>query len=196
MKDLTIELDAILSGHQNPIYTVENGPKPNMLFTAGNDKGVVLWDLDSMTFKAILMKVQTSVYALHYISEIACLAIGEQSGKVSIYDFKTDKVIATLEHHKKPIFDIKTVPSKSEIVVSSEDGSVSIWSWIKFEKVHSFQVSSTTIRNIVLSPDEKIIALGSKDACIYIYDAHDYSLLKQIKEHSLPVTSLSFSPDG
>ncbi|HLT42162.1 MAG TPA: hypothetical protein VKZ95_05605, partial [Sphingobacteriaceae bacterium] len=84
MKNLTVALDAILSGHQNPIYTVENGPNPNMLFTAGNDKGVVLWDLDTMTFKSILMKVQTSVYALHYIPEISCLAVGEQSGKVSI----------------------------------------------------------------------------------------------------------------
>lgn len=196
MNELTIELESILSGHQNPIYTVENGPRPNMLFTAGNDKGVVLWDLDTMTFKEVLMNVHTSVYALHYIPEIACLAIGEQSGKVSMYDFTQNKVVATLIHHQKPIFDIKSIRGKAEIILSSEDGSVSIWCWKEFKKVHQFQLSATTIRNIAVSPDEKHVAFGAKDTRLFIVDAHDYGLIKEINEHTLPITSLCFSPDG
>lgn len=65
---LSIELDAILSGHQNPIYTVENGPEPYHLFTGGNDKGLVLWNLEKMNFEKILLPVQSSIYSAHYDS--------------------------------------------------------------------------------------------------------------------------------
>ena len=196
MNELTIELEAILSGHQNPIYTVENGPRANMLFTAGNDKGVVLWDLDTMTFKSILMAVESSVYALHYIAELSCLAIGEQSGKVTLYDFTKDQVVATLTGHQKPIFDIKSLPSKGEIILASEDGSVSIWCSKNFNKIHQFQLSTSTVRNIAVSPNGKQLAFGAKDARIFIVDAQDYTLVKEINQHSLPITSLCFSPDG
>ncbi|HLT42667.1 MAG TPA: hypothetical protein VKZ95_08185, partial [Sphingobacteriaceae bacterium] len=31
---------------------------------------------------------------------------------------------------------------------------------------------------------------------VYIYDSNDYTLLQKLREHSLPITSLCFSPDG
>src|SRR5690606_1031612 len=120
MLDVSVQLDAILSGHQNPIYTVENGPEPNHIITGGNDKGVVLWDLKKMTFDRILMPVESSVYALHYIPFLNLLSIGERSGKVSLFSFDANKVVATLFYHEKPVFDLHVLKNKKELLVASE----------------------------------------------------------------------------
>ena len=196
MLELTVQLDAILSGHQNPIYTVENGSKPNEILTAGNDKGIVAWNLDKMSFDKILLPVQSSVYALHYIPTLDCLAIGERSGKISIFSFKENKILATLPFHEKPVFDIKVLKSKNELLAASEDGVVSIWCLKDFKKLHHIQLSEQTTRTITISPDEKTVAFGTKDAKIYIFNAEDYSFKFLLKEHTMPVTSMCFSPDG
>src|SRR5690606_23749402 len=112
MMELNVELDAILSGHQNPIYTVENGPLSHQIFTAGNDKGVVLWDLNKMGFDKVLLPVDSSVYALRYIPELNYLIVGERSGKIGVFDFATGGIISTLSYHDKPVFDLLYIKGK------------------------------------------------------------------------------------
>lgn len=196
MLKLSVDLDAILSGHQNPIYTVENGPQSNEIFTGGNDKGVVLWNLDRMTFDRILMPVESSVYALHYIEHINCIAIGERSGKITIFSFDKNEILSTLDSHTKPVFDLKSLKGKDELLAASEDGNVSIWCLKTFKKLHHLEISSQTVRTIAINPDETLISFGTKDAKVYIFNASDFSFNCLLKEHSMPVTSMCFSPDG
>ena len=70
------------------------------------------------------MPVSSSVYALHAPAIVPVLAAGERNGDVSLFNFEEQKVTAVLKHHKQPIFDIKSVSSKKELLVSSEDGTV------------------------------------------------------------------------
>jgi len=193
---IKINLQATLSGHQNPIFTAENSQKPGILFTAGNDKGVVEWSLKTMSFIKVMFPVRSSVYALHCPVSAPFLIAGERSGQVNVFDFKEQKVTHVLQHHKLPVFDIKTVPSKNELLLSSEDGTVSVWDLPSMKMLYNFKVSSDTVRVISISPDEKTAAFGCKDNKIRIFKLDDYSLISELDQHTLPITSLQFSPDG
>jgi WD40 repeat protein len=193
---IEIKLQATLSGHQNPIFTAENSQKPGILFTAGNDKGVVEWSLKTLTFIKVMFPVRSSVYSLHCPVAAPFLVAGERNGQVDVFDFTEQKVTYVLQHHKLPVFDIKTVRSKNEMLLSSEDGTVSVWDLISMKMLYNFQVSAATVRVISISPDEKVVAFGCKDNKIRIYGLDDYSLLSEIDQHTLPITSLQFSPDG
>lgn len=193
---IEIKLQATLSGHQNPIFTVENSQKSGILFTAGNDKGVVEWSLKTMSFIKVMFPVKSSVYSLHCPVEAPLLIAGEKNGQANVFDFKEQKITHVLQHHKLPVFDIKTVRTKNELLLSSEDGTVSVWDLRSMQMLYDFKVSKDTVRVISISPDEKNVAFGCKDNIIRIYRLVDYSLISELKEHSLPVTSLQFSPDG
>lgn len=193
---IRIEEVATLSGHQNPIYTLENSQKQGIIFTAGNDKGIVEWRVDAPGFIKVLFPVNSSVYALHCPEAAPVLLAGERSGQVQVFNFEEQKISAVLQFHKLPIFDIKTVNSKNEILVASEDGTVSVWDLSNFKMLYHFKVSNQTVRVISVSPDEKTVAFGCKDNSIKIYNLSDYSLKHVINEHSLPISSLQFSPDG
>lgn len=193
---IEIKLLATLSGHQNPIFTAENSQKPGILFTAGNDKGVVEWSLKNMAFIKVMFPVRSSVYSLHCPAGAPLLIAGERNGQVDIFDFNEQKVTHVLQHHKLPVFDIKTVKSKNELLLASEDGTVSVWDLLTLQLLYTFKVSTATVRVISISPDEKTVAFGCKDNIIRIYQLEDYSLISELDQHTLPVTSLQFSPDG
>lgn len=182
------------SGHQNPVYALAFSDKAGIFFSAGNDKGVVEWSLKKMAFVMVKVPVQSSVYALHNYNNQ--LFIGERSGTFSVYDFIKQKVIARVNAHAKPIFDIKTIKSKNELLTTGEDGAVAVWSLKDFIEIYRFQVAYDTVRCIAISPDETEIAFGCKDHLVRIYNLADYSLKQTLEGHKLAVTSLAYHPNG
>ncbi|MGY3052302.1 WD40 repeat protein [Pedobacter sp. UYEF25] len=183
-----------LSGHQNPVYALAASDKEGIFFSAGNDKGVVEWSLKKMAFLMVKLPVESSVYVLHNYSNR--LYIGERSGLMTVYDFIAQKIIAQVQAHLKPIFDITTIKGKNELLTTGEDGMVAVWSLKDFEERFRFQISSSMVRSMAVSIDESEIAFGSKDNSIYIYNVTDYSFKHSLKIHSLAVTSLVYHPKG
>ena len=183
-----------LSGHQNPIYALANTADGKGFYSAGNDKGVVEWSLETMAFVKVLVSVQSSVYALHRYGGL--LFIAQRSGLILVYDLAGSALVATLTHHKKAVFDIKPIASKQEFISTGEDGTVAVWSLKDFSLLYSFPVISDTVRTIAVSGDEAEVALGCKDSVIRVYNSSDYGLIRELKAHKMPVTSLQYSPDG
>jgi WD40 repeat protein len=183
-----------LSGHQNPIYALADAVASDRFYSAGNDKGVVEWSLADMAFVRVVAPVQSSVYALHRLGNL--LFIGQRSGVILVFDLEEKKVVATLRHHQKGVFDLKTLAGKNELLSTGEDGNVAVWSLKDYALLYHFPVIAQTVRVISISNDEKEIALGAKDGLVRIYNSEDYSLKKELHGHTLPVTSIQYSPSG
>lgn len=183
-----------LNGHQNPIYTLANSQKKDTFFSAGNDKGVVEWSLETMSFVKVLVPVQSSVYALHRHGNL--LFIAQRSGLILVFNLDKEKIAATLSFHQKGVFDLKTIACKNELISTGEDGMLAVWSLTDFSLLYHFQIIPQTIRSIALSNDEQEIALGGKDGVIRIYRSEDYSLIRELAAHKLPITSLQYAPSG
>ena len=183
-----------LSGHQNPVYALANTADGKGFYSAGNDKGVVEWSLDTMAFVKVLVPVQSSVYALHRFGDL--LFIAQRSGLILVFDTAEEKLAATLSYHKKGVFDVKTIPSKQELISTGEDGTVAVWSLKDYALLYSFPVINDTVRTIAVSGDESEVSLGCKDSVIRIYNSADYGLMRELNGHKMPVTALQYSPNG
>src|SRR5476651_1908253 len=125
---MIVEKIAELTGHGNPIFTLELSQKPGILFTGGNDKGLVEWSLKDNTFIKVMFPVPASIYAVHGPVGFPLLFTGLRSGEVLVFDFIKQQLVTPLREHKAPVFDMKSVESKKELLVASEDGTVSVWS--------------------------------------------------------------------
>jgi centriolar protein POC1 len=193
---MTVKKIAELNGHGNPVFTLELSQKPGILFTGGNDKGLVEWSLKNNTFIKVMFPVPASIYAIHGPVGLPFLFAGLRNGDVLVFDFLKQQLLAPLKHHQKPVFDIKSVERKRELLVASEDGTVSVWDINDLKLLHTIKVSHDTIRCIDVSPDEKQVAFGCRDNQIKIYDAADYSLIKTLHGHTMSVFSLQYSNDG
>jgi len=183
-----------LPGHQNPVYALANTADGKGFYSAGNDRGVVEWSLETMSFVKVLVPVQSSVYALHRHENL--LFVAQRSGLILVYDLLKQETIATLSHHKKAVFDLLVLPQKQELLSSGEDGELAVWSIRDYTLLYSFPVIKDTVRCIAVNHAGTEIALGCKDSMIRIYSSVDYGLVKTLSGHGMPVTSLKYAPDG
>lgn len=193
---ITVEKVAELTGHSNPIFALTLSQKPGILFSGGNDKGVVEWSLKTNSFIKVMFPVISSVYAIHCPEECPFMFTGLRNGEVLVFDFIKQQLLPGLRVHRKPVFDIKSVISKKELLVASEDGTVSIWNIDTLQLVHTIKVSADTVRTISISPNEKQVAFGCRDSHIQVYDLEDYAHIGTLTGHSMAVFSTQYSPDG
>lgn len=190
---MEVNLRNTLDGHQNPIYTLAIDSDRDLLYSAGNDKGIVEWDLKTDTFKRVLCNVPASVYFLQVIPHNNLLLAGLRNGDLLV--IKKDEQVslkAKLQVEKGAIFTIQYIASKHEILAIGEQGKAYVWSLDPMELLYQFDVSKTTVRSSVMNHDEKFMALGDKDGFVYLYDIHDYHLIAKQKVHEGGVSSLAF----
>lgn len=186
---------AELTGHSNPIFTLELSQKLGILFTGGNDKGLVEWNLADNSFIKVMFPVPASIYAIHCPKGYPFMFAGLRTGEVLVFNFIEQKITHRLRHHLKPIFDIKSIETKKEFIVASEDGSISIWGLETMELVHTIKVSNDTVRSISISPYSDI-AFGCRDGSIVIYDAEEYAFVNKFEAHEMAIFNVQYSPDG
>ncbi|GGH19520.1 WD40 repeat domain-containing protein [Mucilaginibacter phyllosphaerae] len=193
---ITVHKAAELTGHSNPIFSLELSQKPGVLFSGGNDKGLVEWSLENNSFIKVMFPVMASIYAIHCPVGYPLMFAGLRSGEVLVFDFIGQKITHRLRHHIKPIFDIKSSAQKDELLIACEDGTVSVWSLKTLQLLHSIPVSNDTVRCITINPAENRVAFGCRDNRIVIYDLEDYSLIKALIGHTMAVFSLQYAPAG
>jgi len=193
---MTIEKLTELTGHGNPIYALALSQKPGILFSGGNDKGLVEWSLKTNSFIKVMFPVNASIYAIHCPAGYPLMFAGLRSGQVLVFDFIQQKLIKGLNFHTKPVFDIQSIPNKKELLVASEDGTISVWSLDTLERVHVIKVSHDTIRSIAVSPDQKSAAFGCRDNSVAVFNLEDYSAQATLTGHTMSVFATAYSTDG
>jgi len=193
---ISVTKTAELTGHSNPIFTAELSQKPGILFTGGNDKGVVEWSVKNYAFIKVMFPVPASIYALHCPTGFPYLFAGLRTGDVAVFDFLQQKIITILKHHTKPVFDIKSVPGKNELLVAAEDGKVSVWNLNSLKMLHTIHVANDTVRCIAIETGRQHVAFGCRDSHTRIYDLVDYAYITTLQGHSMAVFSASYAPDG
>lgn len=197
---LKISKSTQMMGHQNPIYALVADTEQGVLYSAGNDKGIVRWNIEEQKFERILSPVQHTVYGLHLLNEEQTLIASMRNGAVRGIDTQTGKSLWELNLHQEPVFALGALLRKGtgvEVIVASEDGTASIWNPNQpSEPLFHLKVSDSPIRCLAVSPDERWLSFGTKDGKVHVYQAEDFSPHAVLSAHTLPVTSLMFSPDG
>lgn len=193
---ITVQKVTELTGHSNPIFALTLSQKPGILFSGGNDKGVVEWSLKTNSFIKVMFPVISSVYAIHCPEGYPLMFTGLRNGEVLVFDFIKQQLLPGLRLHRKPVFDIKSVAGKKELLIASEDGTVSIWNMDTLQLVHTIQVSTDTVRTISISPNEKQVAFGCRDNNVQVYDLEDYTHIATLTGHTMAVFSTQYSPNG
>lgn len=184
-----------LSGHSNPIYAVFSHPSEAIFYTAGNDKGIVEWDLSTKSHKRVFKNVQRTVYALEIVPELNILYAGCNDGNLLVFDLETTNLKTTLSLGSA-IFSLKYIPHKEELICTTEKGLVFILSTTENELVHQFHSGEAKVRSAAVHEKLNLLATVSNDEQVRIYNLDDFTLIQEFKANTNGVGSISFSPDG
>lgn len=184
-----------LQGHNNPIYSVIAHPNKNLFYTAGNDKGIVEWDLKTQKHHKIFNRVKNTVYALAIIDNLNLLVAGCNDGNILLFDIVTTQLLETIVV-KGAVFDLKFISHKNEILASTDSGQIVIINPREKKIIHQFQSGNDKIRSFTYHKNLNFMVTVSNDEYIRIYALDDYTFITQLKGHENGVGSVAFSNDG
>lgn len=183
-----------LTGHNDCVYSLEASGQENQFFSGAGDGLVAVWDLNDSENGELLVKVSTSIYALHYMEERELLVVGENYSGIHLVDLKTRKEISSLKLTESAIFDITSYQDK--LIVADGGGTIFILNVAPLQLLNKIKLSEKSARALAINPLERHLAVGYSDHKIRIFSLdNQLKLIKEINAHNNSVFTLKYDPD-
>ena len=115
-----------LQAHSAALYALAPGRKVNTLFSAGADKVVAEWNLETFETNPFAIRTEHTVYSLLNLNNTH-LVIGTIHGSMHIIDLNSKQEIRHLKFHNAGVFHMIEIPNQNEVVAACSDGSISVW---------------------------------------------------------------------
>jgi WD40 repeat protein len=132
----------------------------------------------------------------------ALLAVGEESGKIKIYDAKTGQVTKTLAGHTAAVTGVAFTADAAQLVSGSQDKTCRLWNLAESKEIGILETPSP-VNAVALVGEEKLVATGGADNQLRTWNlpapkVEGQEAPKPVKEmaHGGPVTSLQAIANG
>lgn len=194
MLKIQVNKSHTLTGHNDCIYALTEGPDPRFFYTGAGDGMVVEWDLDHPKDGKLIAKLPHSVYALEVDSQRNLLLIGHNFEGIHVIDLQENKEIWSLKMTDQAIFDIKVIGDKA--LVGTGDGVLIVVDLPSQSIQKHIKLSSKSIRVMDIALGKMHLAIGLSDHSIKVLDLNqDFQPIANLIGHSNSVFALAYSPD-
>ncbi|QDU25790.1 Chromosome partition protein Smc [Anatilimnocola aggregata] len=168
----------------------------NKLLASGGFRTVKLWRKPEAAKALDLAGLETAARSLATSVDGKWAAIGEENGKVRIFEIATGKVAKTLEGHSAAATGVAFTADSTNLVTGSQDKTFRVWNIADQKELAKIETPAP-VNAVALVAEGKQIAAGGADNIIRLYalpDAQPAEAPKPLFEltgHTQPVTSLA-----
>lgn len=184
--------------------TVAYSRDGKLLFTAGWDKNVSIWDLTAYRKRATLKGHKQAVrfIALSPDGKILASATGtsglkkNEPGEIKLWDVATREQLMTFKGHAGRIWAIAYSPDGKTIASASHDNTVKLWEVATGKELRTLRGHLSFLWSVEFSPDGQTLASGSSDRTIRLWDPATGREKAILQGHTSKIDALAFSPDS
>jgi WD40 repeat protein len=168
------------TAHGDTIFDLAISADGKLLATAGGDKLVKLWDLESHKEIAKLEGHVAQVLSLAFNSDATQLASGGADFQLKVWDVKTRERIKTLGTHITAVNGVAWASAAGSVVGVTDGGTA--MSFANFtahngevsdeivKETKSFNAADEGLHCVATTPDGKRIFAGSQEGKLYVWD--------------------------
>jgi WD40 repeat protein len=168
----------------------------NTLLASGGFRTVKLWRKPQPNKALDLAGLETAARSLATSADGKWAAIGEENGKIRIFEVATGKVAKTFEGHSGPATGVAFSADATKLVSGSQDKTFRVWNIAEQKELAKVETPAP-VNAVALVAEGKTIATGGGDNIIRLYailDAQPAEAPKPLFEmsgHGGPITSLA-----
>jgi len=188
------ELKHTFTGHEGPIYALEQDTDRIGFFSGSGDQLVSAWSFDLDVPPKALINVGATVYSICFVQQLNSILVGQANGGLHVIDLTKKEEVRLLKHHSAGIFDIKYSANNKHVYTVGGDGVLAVWDLNTFTLLKCFNFCKEKLRGLALKPGDAELAISCGDGFIRIIDTKELVLKHQFEAHKLSANTVFYHP--
>ena len=182
-------------GHRKGVTSLLLSPDNTLLFSAGWDRSIRLWNTNNGEPERTLLQGNGGVAGLALIDNGYTLAVGYSAGSIRLYQALNGKPVQTLNRYSPAVRAVSSNPAGTSLAVAGSDNMLWIWNR-KDENVTLCEGLRAPPRCLSFLPGDETVISGGWDGKVRLWDSQKGTLLGRLSGHTSIVTSCAANPDG
>jgi WD40 repeat protein/tRNA A-37 threonylcarbamoyl transferase component Bud32 len=183
-------------GHTSYVAGLAVVPGSDLVLSAGWDKVVCVWKLDSGAEVGRFTGHTSGVNAVAVSGDGVLAASGGSDKTVRLWQVATRRPLHTLEGHTAPVKGVAVSADGRRVLSGSWDHTVRLWDAESGKELFCLQGHEGAVHGVALSPDGQRGASAGEDKSVRVWDLESGKGLCRLDGHAGAVHAVSFSPDG
>ncbi|KAI6136431.1 WD40 repeat-like protein [Pisolithus sp. B1] len=190
---------------QGPIFAAKFSPSGQWIVTASLDNTSCVWDVKDRRLHRQYRNHEACCLDVDWIDDSIFVTSGGDC-LAHIVSLSGTKPIQTLKGHTAELTMVKCNPSRTRLVSGSDDATARIWNLeaILMDKAptpiilkgHTKCLTSVKWCPYTAPEAHELVVTASFDMTVRLWDSVTGDCLRVLMDHTKPVYSLSFSPEG
>jgi WD40 repeat protein len=144
--------------------------RDKVLVSAGRDRALRLWELETGKLAKTLDAHNDSVYALAMSANGQLLASGGRDGTVRLWETSAWVRQGVLRGHKDSVLSVAIHPDGRTIASGSADGTIKFWDASNQELTASVESGHISVNFVLFPPDGKWLVSGGTDQTVRFWE--------------------------
>ncbi len=186
----------VLRGHVGIVHDLAYHPDGRHLATAGFDRSVRIWQVDSGTEVRALEGHLAPVTTVAFSPDGERLVSAGYDRLLKIWDWREPRELRTLSGHRRSVHSVAFSHDGQTLASASYDGTVRLWDVKSGQQQRILTSHAGEAWGVDFSPDDRLIASGHASSTVAIWHVEDGELSVTLDGHSDGVTCVKFNSDG
>jgi WD40 repeat protein len=143
----------------------------------------------------IQLSYSGSINAVATTANGRCALAASHDGILTLWDFRTGRLIRTFAGHEGPIHAVDLAPDDRHALSGSADRTLRLWDVGTGRLLHSFAGHTGPVISVAVCPDGRHGLSGSRDRTLRLWDLEERSCLAIAPLESAP-QAITLAPDG